>query len=89
MFLTNVLAEVITWCAAIGGIVLVIFLIKDIIGLAKGDGSIAKVAVKVLCIFFIIGVMYAAGSFETFGKIFENLFEAVLTEENLPDLGQK
>lgn len=86
---TNVLTTLVSWCGAIGAIVLVVFLIKDIISLTKGDSNILSVIWKVICIFLVIGIMFALGSFEVFGQMFANFFEGVVTEENLPDIGQR
>jgi hypothetical protein len=85
----KILTTVITWCGAIGMIVVVVFLVKDIGAVIKGEKSISSVLIKVLCVFVILGIMYAAGSFQTFGKIFQNIFSSVVTEENMPDIGQK
>lgn len=84
----RILQTTIVWCTAIAAIVFVVFIVKDIIDIAKGQSSIGKVLMKCLCVFVIIGIMYSAGSFEIFGKMFGNVFENVVTEENLPDIGQ-
>lgn len=85
----TILQTTIQWAGAIAAIVLVFFLIKDGIAVAKGEKSIGSVVFKVLCIFIIIGIMFAAGSFESFGNMFKSVFEGVVTEENLPNIGQQ
>lgn len=84
----TILNTTIQWAGAIGATVLVFYLIKDIIAVTKGEKSIGSVVFKTLCIFLIIGIMYAAGSFESFGNMFKSVFEGVVREENLPDVGQ-
>lgn len=83
------LNTMIMWVAPIGMIVLIIFLIKDIKGIVTGQSNIGPVLIKVFCIFLIIGIMFAAGSFDKFGNIFKNVVENVVTEDNLPPIGNK
>ena len=85
MFAKNVLNELITWAAAIAMIVFVFFLIRDVIRIIRGESTILKVVINIICVLFLVGVMYAAESFETFGKTFKGFFEDVITEDNLPD----
>jgi len=89
VFAKNVLNELITWAAAIAMIVFVFFLVRDIIKVIRGESTILKVGINIICVLFLVGVMYAAGSFETFGKIFKGFFENVVTEDNLPDFSNR
>ena len=53
----KILKTVIAWCSVIAMIVLVFYLVKDILALLKGNGSIGTIIVKVLCVFFLVGIM--------------------------------
>lgn len=86
---TDFLQTIIMWVAPIGMIVLVVFLVKDIKGIITGQTNIGSVVIKVLCIFLIIGIMFAAGSFDKFGNIFKGVVDSVVTEENLPQIGDR
>lgn len=83
---THILGEAVSWCAAIAMIVLVIYLIKDIIGIMRGESAIGRLIVKILAVLALLGIMYAVKDFSTFGEIFSNLFSEIVTEDNLPDL---
>lgn len=85
----TILSTAIAWCGAIAAIVLVVFLVNDIIFFIKGECSIGKVLVKAFSVLVIIGIMFLAGSFDTFGDMFKDVFEKVVTEDNLPNVGQK
>ena len=86
---TKVLTTVISWVGAIAMIALVIFLIKDVIAIIKGEGSIGKTLGKVVCVFLVLGIMFSAGSFQTFGNMFSTYFNGVVTSGNLPSIGTK
>lgn len=83
---SDMLSTIIMWTAPIAMIVLVVFLIKDIKGVVTGETNIGRVLVKVICIFLLIGIMFAAESFETFGEMFKNFFDGIVTEDRLPDV---
>lgn len=83
------LQTMIMWTAPIGMLVLITFLIKDVVGITKGQANIGKVVIKVICVFLIVGVMFAAGSFQKWGKMFGNVVDKVVTEDNLPDIGNR
>lgn len=84
----RLLETTVMWTAPIGMIILVVYLIMDIKGVMAGQNSIGKILVKVLCIFLLIGIMFAANSFENFGNIFKGITEDVITEDNLPNIGK-
>lgn len=83
----KVLDVVIAWGGAIVAIILVIFLVKDAIRYKNGQISVGKVLMESLILIVIIGIIFAAGGFDTFGRIFENVTKEVITEEHLPNLG--
>lgn len=85
----KILITTVAWVAPIGALVLVIFLIKDIVQIAKGDGqgSIGKVFVKIIVVLLLLGVMVAMLNYDTFATFMGSLFSNVVTEENLPSLG--
>lgn len=66
--------NVIGWIAGIGGgivgICLIISLIKDGLGYAKGQGdaSVFKIIGKVIFLIVIIGLIYAAAHYDDLGK---------------------
>lgn len=70
---TGVMGGVVSWFAGIGGgivaICLIISLIKDGVGYAKGSGdaSVIKIIGKVIFLIVIIGVIYMAVSYKTLG----------------------
>ena len=83
----KVLDVVIAWGGAIVAIILVIFLVKDAIRYKNGQISVGKVLMESLILLVIIGIIFATANFDTFGNIFKNRTENIITEENLPDLG--
>lgn len=70
---------IVTWAAAIGGglvaIFLIISLVKDGIGLAKGSGdsSILKIIGKALFLILIIGLIYVATNYSNLGTTAESI----------------
>ena len=78
----KILKTVIAWCSVIAMIVLVFYLVKDILALLKGNGSIGTIIVKVLCVFFLVGVMIYTKSFD--GTFFAETTETVV--DMLPSL---
>ena len=64
----KLLATVVMWGAAIAAIVVVIFLVKDIIGAIKGEGSVVKIAVKVFGFVFLIGLVFMMNNVSQVGK---------------------
>lgn len=86
---SKLLITVIAWVAPIGALILAIFLIKDIVQIAKGDGqgSIGKVIVKIIVVLLLLGVMVAMLNYDTFATFMGNFFSNTVTEDNLPSLG--
>lgn len=85
----KILIAVIAWTAPIGALILAVFLIKDIVQVAKGDGqgSIGKVFVKIVVVLLLLGVMVAMLNYDTFAGFMGGFFSGVVTEDNLPTLG--
>ena len=75
-FITNnILTNLINFLAPVIGIALVIYCVIQGLKIATGNenASVKKMVSGVLIILFILGVMYAAGSFESYGKLFKNV----------------
>lgn len=85
----KILVTVIAWVAPIGALILAIFLVKDIVQIAKGDGqgSVGKVVVKIVVVLLLLGVMVAMLNYDTFATFMGNFFSNTITEDNLPSLG--
>ena len=87
-----IMQTVISWVAGLGGgivaIFLVVSLVKDGIGFAKGDGnsSIWKIVGKALFLILIIGLIYLATNYDDLGKksssIADNAINQVESESN-------
>ena len=73
------ISKVVGWVAGIGGgvvaIFLVVSLVKDGIGLAKGSGdsSILKIIAKALFLLLIIGLIFVAVNYFALGKSASNV----------------
>lgn len=83
MYITNtILQNLINFLAPVVAIALVVFCVVQAFKIFSGSesGSVKKLITGVLILLFIIGVMYAAGSFETYGKAFQGLTDTVITE---------
>ena len=71
---SNTISQIVGWVAGIGGgivaIFLVVSLVKDGIGLAKGSGdsSILKIVAKALFLLLIIGLIFVAVNYFALGK---------------------
>ena len=88
----GIMQTVISWVAGLGGgivaIFLVVSLVKDGIGFAKGDGnsSIWKIVGKALFLILIIGLIYLATNYDDLGKksssIADNAINQVESESN-------
>lgn len=88
----GIMQTVIGWVAGLGGgivaIFLVVSLVKDGIGFAKGDGnsSIWKIVGKALFLILIIGLIYLATNYDSLGKksssIADNAINQVESESN-------
>ena len=83
MFITNtILQNLINFLAPVVGIALVIFCAVQAFKIFSGSetGSVKKLITGVLILLFIIGIMFAAGSFETYGNFFKGLTDTIITE---------
>lgn len=81
-YITNtILTNLINFLAPVVGIALVIFCVFQGFKIFKGSegASIKKLIIGVLVLLFIIGIMFAAGSFETYGKAFQGIADSVIT----------
>lgn len=63
--LDNVLGNIGNIAGIIGGIILVIVLVKGIADYVKGEGTIGKIVIKVLCILLLIGLIVVATHIST------------------------
>mgnify|MGYP000846988411 CR=1 FL=1 len=72
----KILNIVISWCTVIAMIILVIYLIRDIIAVVKGNGSIGNIIIKILCVFLLVGVMIFTRNFD--GSIFAKPIEEAI-----------
>ena len=89
MFITNtILQNLINFLAPVVAIALVIFCVVQAFKIFSGSetGSVKKLITGVLILLFIIGIMFAAGSFETYGNLFKGLTNSVI-EEGVGDAG--
>lgn len=84
----RILNSIVDWVAPAAMIVLIIFLIKDVKEIQQGQSNIGKAVVKVLCIFLIVGIMYATTGFENFGNVFKGVVDEAITEDNLPSISE-
>jgi hypothetical protein len=82
-FITNnILTNLINFLAPVVGICLVIFCVVQAVKIFSGSetGSVKKLIGGVLILLFIIGIMYAAGSFQAYGNLFKNLTDTIITD---------
>lgn len=79
---TNILTNFINFCAPLVGIALIIFCLIQAFQIFKGSetASFKKMANGVIVLLFLLGIMYAAGSFETYGKTFQGLTNTIINE---------
>lgn len=81
-FITNtILKNLIDFLAPVVGIALVVFCVVQAFHIFKGSegSSFKKLLSGVGVLLLILGIMYAAGSFDTYGKSFKNLTNSVIT----------
>ena len=78
-FITNtLLTNIINFCAPIVGICLVVFVLMQGFKVYKGQAEVKGLVTGVLLILFILGIMYAAGSFETYGNAFKGVTDSAI-----------
>ena len=82
-FITNnILTNIIDFCAPVVGIALVIFCIFQAFQIFRGSetASVKKLVSGVVILLFLLGIMYAAGSFETYGRAFQNITDSIIEQ---------
>lgn len=83
MYITNqILQNLINFLAPVVAIALVIFCVVQAFKIFSGNenGSVKKLISGTLILLFIIGIMFAAGSFESYKEIFQGLTDSIITE---------
>lgn len=78
----NILTNLINFLAPVVGIALVIFCVVQAFKIFRGDesGSVKKMICGVLLLLFLLGIMYAAGSFQTYGEAFQGLTDSIINQ---------
>lgn len=89
MIVDRILNTTTIWVLAIIAIVFLIVEVPLIAKALKGNGS--KITPIVAFGIFLVsaGIVVSATNYKAFSKIFGNIFTKVVTEENMPDVGQK
>lgn len=86
----NILTNFIDFCAPIVGIALIIFCVIQAFQIFRGaeGASVKKMVSGVVILLFLLGIMFAAGSFETYGKAFQNITDGIINQgaENANDI---
>ena len=75
----NILKNLIAFLAPIVAIALLIFLIVQAVKLVKGSSTFKTLICGALVFFFILGLMYACGSYNTYGQLFNSLTNKAIT----------
>ena len=82
-YITNtVLENLVGFCAPVVAIALVIFCVFQGFQIFRGaDGSsVKKLVGGVILLLFILGIMYAAGSFDTYGNAFKGVTDSIINQ---------
>lgn len=82
MYITNsVLENLINFLGPVVGIALIIFCVIEAFKILSGNavGSVKNLITGTLILLFILGIMYTAGSFDTYGKFFQNITDNIIT----------
>lgn len=80
-YMTNsILEHLINFCAPIVAIALVIFCVIQGFKIFKGGdgGTVKTLIVGVLILLFLLGIMYAAGSFDSYGSSFNDVVNSLI-----------
>lgn len=82
MITETILQNLITFIAPCVAIALIVFCVINGFKLVNGaqGASFTKIAAGVITFFILLGIIYAAGSFETYGKLFQNVTGNVINE---------
>lgn len=89
-FITNnILTNVIDFAAPIVGIALIIFCVLQAFQIFKGSdtASVKKMVNGVIILLFLLGIMYAAGSFEVYGRAFQHITNNII-DKGAKDAGK-
>lgn len=80
MNMESILNVIITWAGGIAVAVLIIFLVKDVLKLVKGDGAgdLGKIIIKALSVFLIIGFMFVAKNYMGLGQSASNIGDKIV-----------
>lgn len=78
----NILNNLINFLAPVVGIALVVFCVFQGFQIFKGSetASVKKLVLGVALLLFILGVMYAAGSFESYGNLFKGVTDSIIQQ---------
>jgi len=80
MFITNtVLQNLITFLAPVVAIGLVIFVVVMSIKKISGKSTVKEIIGGALFFLLMLGLMYAAGSFQIYGNLFKNVVNGAIT----------
>lgn len=86
----NILNNAINFLAPLVGLALVIFVFVQGWKIVSGNetGSVKKLVSGVLLLLFILGIMFAAGSFDTYGNLFKSITDTAVQEggSNINDI---
>ena len=89
MIVDRILNTTTIWVMAIIAVAFLIVEVPLIVKAIKGNGS-KMVPVVAFAIFLVCtGIVTSTTNYKAFSKIFGNIFTRVVTEENMPDVGQK
>ena len=89
MIVDRILNTTTIWVMAIIAVAFLIVEVPLIVKAIKGNGS-KMVPVVAFAIFLVCaGIVASPTNYKAFSKIFGNIFTRVVTEENMPDVGQK
>lgn len=67
------LSTIAPWVAAIIIIVFIVYMVKDVIKLISAQESLLKIIGRVLSVFLIIGIVFAAINYKKFGELFSEV----------------
>lgn len=82
MVTETVLKQLINFLGPVVAIALIIYVVIKAFGIFKGNegATFKSLIVGVLLIVFILGIMYGAGSFKTYGEVFQNFTTSAIEQ---------
>ncbi len=88
MITNTILQNLINFLAPVVGIAIVIFCVIQAFKIFRGQegGSVKSLLIGVGILLLILGIMFAAGSFETYGKLFQGITNTII-EQGGGDIG--